>query len=259
MSGRATTPMVNFATVKQQPISQALLDTLRGAIIMGQLKPGQALIQSQLATQFGVSRAPLRDALNRLEEEGLVKSTPYKGTVVTPLTRKDVDEIRSLRNVIEEFAGQLIIERLEQPQLDAIEAVYRRMQAAAAQGDVTAVDAEDLALHEKICELSGHTLLMDVWNRYANQFRRVLTFCNRVNEDLHLIVDNHEPLLQAFRTGDRAALRNFYTNHGTDLTAYLPATWQDDGAWDADGDADLPDAFSSPTLLAGAGDGSRRP
>lgn len=225
---------MHFATVKQQPISQTLLDTLREAIITGQLKPGQALVQAQLASQFGVSRAPLRDALNKLEEEGLVKITPYKGTAVSPLTRKDVDEIRSLRNVIEEFAGQLIIEQLAREQLAEIEAIYQRMQRAAGRGDVAAVDAEDLALHAKICELSGHALLLDVWNRYANQFRRVLTFCNRVNEDLRLIVDNHEPLMQAFRTRDREALRDFYTNHGTDLTSYLPVTWQDDGIWEDD-------------------------
>ena len=229
--------MITFPAVKQQPLSHTLLDALRGAIITGQLKPGQPLVQSQLASQFGVSRAPLREALNRLEEEGLVKSTPYKGTIVAPLLRKDVDEIRSLRNVIEEFAGQLIIEHLTQEQLDAIEAIYQRMQSAASAGDVTAVDAEDLALHEKICELSGHSLVMEVWNRYANQFRRVLTFCNRVNEDLHYIVDRHEPLIQAFRDRDPAALRDFYLNHGTDLAAYLPVTWPEDGSWETDAGA----------------------
>jgi DNA-binding GntR family transcriptional regulator len=189
-----------------------------------------------LAAQFGVSRAPLREALNRLEEEGFVKTVPYKGSAVAPLTHKDVDEIRSLRKMLEEFAGQLIINHLRQDQLDEIESIYQRMQDAADRGDIEAVDREDLALHEKICELSGHSLLIEVWNRYANQFRRVLTFTNRVNHDLRLIVDMHDPLINAFRARDREALHDFYVNHGTDLTAYLPVGWQDNGIWESEDD-----------------------
>jgi DNA-binding GntR family transcriptional regulator len=226
--------MADFAAVKQQPLSQTLLITLREAIISGQLKPGQPLIQAKLATQFGVSRAPLREALHRLEEEGFVRTIPYKGTAVAPLTQQHVAEIRSLRKMLEEFAAQLIIDDLRQDQLAEIEAIYLRMRHAAERGDIDAVDAEDLALHAKVCELSGHSLLMDVWNRYANQFRRVLTFTNRVNQNLTLIVGQHDPLLAAFRGRDRDALRDFYQHHETDLTAYLPASWQDNGIWDSD-------------------------
>jgi DNA-binding GntR family transcriptional regulator len=225
--------MAEFSVINQQPLSQTLLVALREAIISGQLKPGQPLIQARLAAQFGVSRGPLREALNRLEEEGFVKTIPYKGSAVAPLTRQNVQEIRSLRNMVEEFAGQLVIADLQQQQLDEIEAVYAQMQDAADRGDIEAVDALDLGLHQKICEVSGHTLLMEVWNRYANQFRRVLTFTNRVNHDLRLIVAMHEPLLDALRRRDREALRDFYQNHGTDLSDYLPLSWQDDGAWES--------------------------
>ncbi|CAA9555815.1 MAG: hypothetical protein AVDCRST_MAG59-2145 [uncultured Thermomicrobiales bacterium] len=238
--------MTDFSAIKQQPLSQTLLITLREAIIGGQLKPGQPLVQSRLATQFGVSRAPLREALNRLEEEGFVKTVPYKGSAVAPLTHKNVEEIRSLRRMLEEFAGQLIIADLRPDQLAEIESVYHRMGGAAGRGEVDAVDAEDLALHEKICELSGHSLLIEIWNRYANQFRRVLTFTNRVNHDLGLIVEMHEPLIEAFRHRDRAALRDFYLNHATDLNAYLPADWQDDGAWGGGSDGN---GRAAPSLL----------
>jgi DNA-binding GntR family transcriptional regulator len=152
--------------------------------------------------------------------------------------------------MLEEFAGQLIIDQLPQDKLEEIEAVYRCMRAAADDGNVDAVDAADLALHEKICELSGHSLLIEVWNRYANQFRRVLTFTNRVNHDLRLIVAQHEPLMTAFRRRDREALRDFYANHGTDLTAYLPVGWSDDGIF-GNGNHDH-DAAPSAEALTGA-------
>lgn len=131
MFRRGSTQMADFSLINQQPLSQTLLVALREAIISGQLKPGQPLIQARLAAQFGVSRGPLREALNRLEEEGFVKTIPYKGSAVTPLTRQNVQEIRSLRNMVEEFAGQLIIADLRQHQLDEIEAIYAQMQEAA--------------------------------------------------------------------------------------------------------------------------------
>jgi len=242
--------MTDFSFINQQPLSQTLLVALREAIISGQLKPGQPLIQARLAAQFGVSRGPLREALNRLEEEGFVKTIPYKGSAVAPLTRQNVQEIRSLRNMVEEFAGQLVIAELQPHQLAEIEAIYARMQEAADHGDSDAVDVLDLGLHQKICELSGHTLLLDVWNRYANQFRRVLTFTNRVNHDLRLIVVMHEPLINALRQRDREALRDFYQNHGTDLSDHLPVSWPDDGDWESSDNGF--EENGHPALFAGA-------
>ena len=246
--------MTDFSQINQQPLSQTVLVMLREAIISGQLKPGQPLIQAKIAAQFGVSRGPLREALNRLEEEGFIKTIPYKGSAVAPLTRQNVDELRSLRNMLEEFAGQLIIANAQPQHLQEVESIYARMRDAAEAGDIDAVDALDLSLHQRICELSGHSLLIEVWNRYANQFRRVLTFTNRVNHDLQLIVTMHAPLLDALRVGDRASLHDFYQNHGTDLSAYLPVNWQEDGIWE---DGELEGAGEESTLLEMTGPDNR--
>lgn len=214
--------MTSFDEVKPQPLSQTVLDKLREAIIAGTLKPGESLVQSRLAVEFGVSRAPLREAMNRLEEEGFARSVPYKGTTVAPLTTKDFEEIRELRNMLERWAGSVIIARGLRSDLRQIELAYATMWDAANKKDTATVDEADLAFHTLICRLSGNALLLEVWNRYANRFRWVLTYCNRVNEDLDHIVSKHEPLLQAFRTKDKVALRRFYMNHPTDLTPFLP-------------------------------------
>lgn len=214
--------MTSFDEVKPQPLSQTVLDKLREAIIAGTLKPGESLVQSRLAVQFGVSRAPLREAMNRLEEEGFARSVPYKGSTVAPLTTKDFEEIRELRNMLERWAGSLIIARGLSSDLREIKLAYATMSDAATRKDTEAVDEADLAFHTLICRLSGNSLLLEVWNRYANRFRWVLTYCNRVNEDLNYIVSKHEPLLQAFRTRDNEGLRRFYMNHPTDLTPFLP-------------------------------------
>jgi DNA-binding GntR family transcriptional regulator len=224
-----------FKELRQQPLSQSVVEVVRDAIIQGRLKPGEPLIQAQLASELGVSRGPVREALHKLEEEGLVTNTPYKGTVVTPLNRRDVEELRSLRTVLERFAAHLAVERLADDGLDELEASYRRMKQAANAGDRVAFGLEDLAFHTKICDLSGHKLLFEVWQLYATRFRRVLALRNEINRDLHDVLEMHNPLLDAFREHDHDAIGTFYDRHGADLTAVLMETWPDGSSVQTDG------------------------
>lgn len=217
-----------FKELRQQPLSQSVVEVVRDAIIQGRLKPGEPLIQAQLASELGVSRGPVREALHKLEEEGLVTNTPYKGTVVTPLNRRDVDELRSLRTVLERFAAHLAVERLTDDGLEELEASYLRMKQAANAGDGVAFGLEDLAFHTKICDHSGHKLLFEVWQLYATRFRRVLALRNEINRDLHDVLEMHTPLLDAFREHDHDAIDAFYDRHGADLTAVLMETWPDE-------------------------------
>lgn len=213
---------------RQQPLSHSAVDLLREWIISGELKPGEPLVQSQLAQRLGVSRAPVREALQKLEEEGFVQNEPYRGAIVAPLTQQDVAELRLFRNFIEERAAQLMIERLTDDDLSEIESIYARMSDAADRGDVDEVDQADLALHTRICELSGNGPLIEVWQVYSNRFRRVLTFCNRVNNDLRMVADAHLPLLDALRERDLAGVQDFYYNRGTDLSHVLPVNLPED-------------------------------
>lgn len=207
---------------RQQPLSHSAVDLLREWIVSGELKPGEPLVQAQLAERLGVSRAPVREALQKLEEEGFVQNIPYRGAIVAPLTQDDVAELRLFRSFIEERAAQLMIERLTDDELTEIEEIYTRMSDAADRNDADAVDQEDLALHTRICELSGNGPLREVWSVYANRFRRVLTFCNRVNSDLRKVVDDHLPLLESLRHRNLEGLQDFYRNRGTDLSHVLP-------------------------------------
>lgn len=217
-----------FAELNQQPLSRTVLDAVRNAIVTGRLKPGEQVVQSQLASQLGVSRAPIREALNRLEEEGLVRNLPYKGTVVAPLTRTDIEELRSLRLVLERYAASLLILDITDDAIEEIEEIYQRMRRAAADDDPSAFDLADLEIHSKICELSGHGLLFEVWQIYATRFRRVLSLRNKVNRDLVALADMHIPLLEALRNEDAEAIESFYSNHGVDVTSVLVNTFPEE-------------------------------
>jgi DNA-binding GntR family transcriptional regulator len=217
-----------FETLTQQPMSHAIVERLSEAIVSGRLKPGAPIVQSQLAAELGVSRAPLREALNKLEEEGLVVNVPYKGTIVSLLDRRDVEELRSLRLVMEQFAASLLIEHVTDGDLAALEQIFDEMKDAAQRGVEEDFDVADLKFHSKIFELSRHGLLFEIWKMYAKRFRRVMSLRNKINRDLNKQVGMHVNILEALRNRDMEAIKEFYANHGADLTEVLVSTWPEE-------------------------------
>ena len=140
-----------------------IADRLRGAILGGEIAPGAALGEAALAAQFQVSRAPLREALRQLVEEGLIVSVPYTGTHVIELAVDDVREIHSMRITLERFAFEQAW-----PRRDAtFRHELRRRQAALTEaidrGDDAASIATELELHSLVYEASGHHLLQRAW------------------------------------------------------------------------------------------------
>jgi DNA-binding GntR family transcriptional regulator len=140
-----------------------IADRLRAAILGGDLPPGAALVETALAAQFNVSRAPLREALRQLIEEGLVVTVPYTGTRVVDLSVGDVREIYSMRITLERFAFEEAW-----PKRDAgfVREMKRRKAALIAaidrKDDQACIDLE-LELHGLAYEASGHRLLQQTW------------------------------------------------------------------------------------------------
>ena len=95
--------------ITNKPLREQVLDALRDAIVHGELKPGQPIVENDLAAQLGISRAPIREALQILNSEGLLETIPYHGTTVRALTRCDIEELYSLRSVLEAFAVSRIV------------------------------------------------------------------------------------------------------------------------------------------------------
>lgn len=223
ISAQEETPLVGnvFTEVPPTTRAQAALDALREAILDGRLTPGSPIIQTDVARQLGISRAPLREALRLLEEEGLVVNVPFRGVVVSTLDRRALDELCSLRNLIERFAAQRVIERASDEDLLQLEAIIARMEQHAALDDIDAVDQDDVAFHATLLELADHDLLLQVWRTHAAQIRRAMALRNRLNRDPQRLVALHRPILDALRRRDLAAAEARLAEHGTDLVATL--------------------------------------
>lgn len=137
---------------------------LREAIMNGSLAPGSQIVESRLASQFGVSRGPLREAIRELINEGLLVSRSYTSTFVIDLSKDDVQEIYSIRTVLETFAFELVWETRDDWFRDEIK---RRHAALLETIDCGADDesiAAELSLHSLVYEASQHKLLVSMWN-----------------------------------------------------------------------------------------------
>ncbi len=190
-------------------------DRLRAAIQAGALAPGSRLVERRIAADLGISHIPVREALARLGEEGLIDRLPRRGARVATLTQRDLDEISTLRTVLEQF----VVRRVQLAWGPAPEAELRAittlMLEAAEDGDATRLASLDQAFHELLWRLSGHALV----NELAAQFRRrVAGFLMRATlalspDALREHADSHVRLVEAIASGDVARAEREMEQH----------------------------------------------
>jgi DNA-binding GntR family transcriptional regulator len=189
--------------VAQSTLADAVTAHIRASIVSGQLRPARRLSEPTLAAQLGVSRSPVREALHRLEGEGLVVSHPNRGCTVWAPTEADVDEIFSLRIMIESLAAERMINLLNEEDFMQLEAIIERQRQLIAAKDYLRLIEEDKRFHEYVCCKTGHARLMEWWQQIMGQWQ-VLIY-RRVQYDAPTLND-HLDILNALRRRDLPAV-----------------------------------------------------
>lgn len=186
--------------------TQHALDGLRRAIVDGELRPGQRVLQEDVAERLGVSIAPVREALRVLEQEGQVTYQPRRGYVVTELNARDLEEIYELRRVLEERAARLALPTLDADALDRVAAAARECVVAAEAGDVAAELAANRRFHFTLLEAPGQVhalrLIRLLWD--STEAYRALYY--NAPEERRRAGAAHERILAAAHRGDPDAL-----------------------------------------------------
>ncbi|MEU3982400.1 GntR family transcriptional regulator [Streptomyces sp. NPDC026672] len=157
-----------MASAIGQPLTRVLLSDqvytrVRGLIIGGELKPGDRLVESEIARQLAVSQAPVREAVKRLVHEGLAQHIPRRGSFVATVSQDDADAARGVRVVIEELAARTVAEHPDPEAMAQLRAQVELMREAAAAGDVGLFRDADIVFHRMVCEASGNPFLPKVW------------------------------------------------------------------------------------------------
>ena len=208
--------------IEQTPLRVQIADRLRRAIVTAKLRPGTVLVETALAEQMNVSRAPVREAIAILESDGLVETAAYKGKRVKPLTVREVEEIWSMRQTFEVMAVRRILDR--RADVSALWEPCRAMQAAATVGDREALILADEQFHRTLIGLSDHHLLLQSWNALYLRIHQIMALRNRRDsDDLAEIAGNHPPIVEALEAGDTRTAVRLISDHTRALRDFDPA------------------------------------
>lgn len=178
---------------------------LRDAIIQGALPPGRKISERGLAAAFGISAQPVREALRRLEREGLVVTLPRSGTVVAELGPGHLAELGRIRAALEGVAAALAAERLDEAGLKALTALLHRMAEGTATGDTAALDAANEEFHGRIHQAAGNAFLTrSLASLRAYDHRGQHRPVGSTPRDLPKALAEHRGIVAAFKRRDAA-------------------------------------------------------
>lgn len=217
-----------LSNIPSKTLRGDVADVLRAAIIGGGLRPGSFINQADLARQLGISRSPLREALGQLEEEGLITIIPYKGAYVTDLPIEFVDELFTLRAVLEEFGVRRAVALATADDVAHLRQLLARMQLAAEAGDVHTLTEIDLAFHRAFVTLADHALLLQTWRGLETRMRRVLSQQRQFSINLRDAIGTHPDLVAALESGDADRAAAAMRSHILDAREATLRTWGSD-------------------------------
>ena len=154
------------------PLRDVVFNTLREAILKGELKPGERLMELQLAAKLGVSRTPIREAIRMLEQEGLAVTIPRKGAEVAKMTEKDMEDVLQIREALDELAAKIACEQISEEQLEELVATMHEFEESTKTDNVKKIAEADVMFHDIIYQSTGNPKLVNMLNNLREQMYR---------------------------------------------------------------------------------------
>ena len=198
------------------PLRDVVFNTLRQAILKGELEPGERLMEIQLAERLGVSRTPIREAIRKLELEGLVLMIPRKGAEVARISEKSLRDVLEIRRSVEELAIELACQRMTEEEIDDLEAAKKAFADAVARRDMMLMAETDEMYHETIYKGTKNNRLIQIINNLREQmYRYRLEYIKDADKHPILLIE-HDNIFKAVRARHvaeaKAAMREHIDN-----------------------------------------------
>ena len=215
------------------PLRDVVFNTLRQAILKGELKPGERLMEIQLANKLGVSRTPVREANRTLELEGLVLMIPRKGAEVAEITRQDMEDVLEVRTALEELAVKDACDHITDAQLSELKKASNEFKKALLEGKdlVTCADA-DMHFHDVILSATNNRRLIQMLNNLSEQMYRYRMEYLKDERTHKTLIEEHDAIRRALKKHDKvkagAAIRVHIDNQKRSILESLTEKEEDE-------------------------------
>ena len=195
------------------PLRDVVFNTLRQAILRGELKPGERLMEIQLANKLGVSRTPIREAIRKLELEGLVLMIPRKGAEVAEITEKSLRDVLEVRRALEELAVQLVCEKITEEEIEELKAAAREFENVLKDGDITKIAEADVRFHDVIYMAPDNQKLIQLLNNLREQMYRFRVEYLKREEVRPQLLAEHEEIIATIERREKDTATKVVCEH----------------------------------------------
>ncbi|NLY54441.1 MAG: GntR family transcriptional regulator [Firmicutes bacterium] len=196
-----------------KPLREIVFEHLREAIIQGKLRPGERLMETQLAEEMGVSRTPVREAIRKLELEGLVVMIPRRGAYVSDLTVKDVAETFEIRSALEALAAGLAAERISPAESEELDQILVQIADSIEKNDLQQTVALDEQYHNLLYRASRNDRLVQILNNLREQIQRFRIASLGMPGRAQAVLQEHKGIAEAVAAGNSGLARCLAQQH----------------------------------------------
>ncbi|WP_225496428.1 GntR family transcriptional regulator [Arthrobacter sp. M4] len=227
--GMSMTAPEGLFVLEGRPTAQVIADQLREQIVQGVFRPGQQLNESVLSGQLRTSRGPLREALQRLAQEGLLVSHRNRGVFVLELSTDDIKEIYAVREAVESAAANILLDAGQEQIKDTcqvLKKIIKDMAKQVARSDWQAIARLDMEFHTAFVAGAGNTRLIRIYKTLAAESRMCILNLEVSYPRVDVLVQEHQTLLDLLEAGDTAGLLSAIKRHMQKAVEDLTASAQ---------------------------------
>lgn len=196
-----------------QPLREVVCESLREAIRNGVLKPGERIMEIQLAEELGVSRTPVREAIRKLELEGYVVMMPRRGTYVANMSIRDINEIFEIRTALESLSNGLAAEHITDEELEHLQRLLVIIGGYIKDGNIEKIVETDIEFHDLMYHAARNQRLVGIISNLRDQLTRFRTLSMSYPGRLEATLDEHKAIVEAIANGDRKAASKAAEQH----------------------------------------------
>ena len=196
------------------PLRDVVFNTLRQAILKGELKPGERLLEIALAERLGVSRTPIREAIRKLELEGLVIMIPRKGAEVAHITEKDMKDVLEVRSTLEELVVELAIKNVTDEKIEELKCANKVFESAIVSKDAVNIVEADVKFHDILYSMTNNARLIQIINNLREQMYRYRLEYVKDARTHSIIISEHNDIIKQIRTGCKDRDSSAYQQSG---------------------------------------------